>query len=151
MKAADIMTRKLKTITPSVPVREVAAFFVKERISGAPVVDAEGHFLGIVTEEDLIFQDKKIHLPTFLNIFSNIIPLGIEHLGEEIRKIAATQAREVMQQKPVSISPGTSVEEIATLMTERKAHYLPVLNKGQIMGVVTKRDLIRAVAKGKVW
>ncbi len=151
MIAKEIMTGQIKTVFPALAVKELAAFLVRENISGAPVVDEQGSFLGIVTEEDLIFRDKKIHLPTFLNLFSNIIPLGLGQLEEELKKIAGTQVKDLMQPEPQTITRETTIEEIATLMTEKKTYYLPVIDNGEIVGVVTKRDLIKAVAKGKIW
>jgi CBS domain-containing protein len=151
MIASDIMTQEVKTVNPSMQIREFATFLIKENISGAPVVDAAGNFLGIATEEDLIFQDKKVNLPTFLNLFSNIIPLGIARTEEELKKITGTDLKDVMQPDPQTISPEMSIEEIATLMSENKTYYLTVIDDGKVVGVVTKRDLIKAVAKGKIW
>lgn len=151
MLAKDIMTKEVKTVSVSLQIKELAVFLLEENISGAPVVDEQGSFLGIVTEVDLIFQDKKIHLPTFLNLFSNIIPLGLGQMEEELKKIAGTYVRDVMQSNPQVINKDTSIEEIATIMTEKKAYFLPVIEEGKVIGVVTKRDLIKAVAKGKIW
>jgi len=151
MLAKSIMTKEVKTVTASMPIRELAVFLVKENISGAPVVDKAGVFLGIVTEEDLIFQDKKIHLPTFLNLFANIVPLGVGQLEEELKKITGTTVEAVMQKRAQIIGAETSIEEIATIMTEQKTYYLPVVEKGKVLGIVTKRDLIKAVATGKIW
>jgi CBS domain-containing protein len=151
MTAKEIMTKKVKTVSPSMKIKQFAAFLIKENFSGAPVIDEEGNLLGIATEEDLIYQDKKINLPTFLNLFSNIIPLGMMQTEEELKKISGTSLGDIMQKNPKTISEQTSTEEIATLMTENKTYYLPVINDKKVVGVVTKRDLIRAVAKGKIW
>lgn len=151
MTAKDIMTKKVKTVAPGLAIRDLALFLVKEKISGAPVVDDTGVFRGIVTEEDLIFQDKKVHIPTFINLFSTIIPLGVAQFEEELHKIAGTSVEAVMQASPRTIIPETTIEEIATIMAEDKAYYLPVLEAERVVGVVTKRDFIKAVAKGKIW
>jgi len=151
MKAGDIMTKNVKTVSSSLGIREFAVLLVKENISGAPVVDENKKFLGIATEEDLIFQDKKINLPTFLNLFSNIIPLGIDQTEEELKKIAGTRLKDIMQTDPHTITKEMTVEEIATIMSEEKAYYLSVVENERVIGVVTKRDLIKAVAKGKIW
>lgn len=151
MVAKDIMTKEVKVVDPFMQIKEFAGFLIKENVSGAPVVDSAGNFLGIVTEEDLIFQDKKVNLPTFLNLFSNIIPLGLARTEEELKKIAGIDLKDVMQSEPQTISPEISVEEIATLMSENKTYYLTVLKAGKVVGVVTKRDIIKAVAKGKIW
>ena len=100
---------------------------------------------------NLIFQDKKVNLPTFLNLFSNIIPLGLGQMEEEFKKIAGTKVKDLIQANPQTITNNTTVEEIATLMSENKTYYLPVIEQGKVIGVVTKRDLIKAVAKGKIW
>ncbi|MBI4845744.1 MAG: CBS domain-containing protein [Candidatus Omnitrophica bacterium] len=151
MIAKDIMTKQVKTVSLDLPIKELAIFLVKENISGAPVLDREGKFLGIVTEEDLIFQDKKIHLPTFLNLFANIIPLGLEQFEKELKKIAGIKVNDVMQLKPQTIVQSAAVEEIATIMSEKKAYYLTVVEDDKVLGVITKRDLIKAVARGKIW
>ncbi len=151
MLAKDIMTKDVKTVSPELAIREFASFLIKENVSGAPVVDAENKFLGIATEEDLIFQDKKINLPAFLNLFANIVPLGFTQTEEELKKIAGTQLKDVMQKQPQTITPQTTTEEIATIMSENKNYYLIVLDNDAVAGVVTKRDLIKAVAKGKIW
>ncbi|MFH2137761.1 MAG: CBS domain-containing protein [Candidatus Omnitrophota bacterium] len=151
MIAEQIMSTEVTTVLPSLQIRELAILFVDRNISGAPVTDDEGDFLGIVTEEDLIFQDKKIHLPTFLNFFSKIIPLGMAQMEEEIKKICGTLVNDVMQKEPNTISKEATIEDIATIMTEQKTYYLTVLENSRVVGVVTKRDLIKAVAKGKIW
>ncbi|MFH1460228.1 MAG: CBS domain-containing protein [Candidatus Omnitrophota bacterium] len=151
MIAGDIMTREVKTVNPQMQIRELAAFFVEENISGAPVINASGRFLGIVTEEDLIYQDKKVHLPTFLNLFSSIFAIGLDQMEEEFKKIAATNVEQIMQTNSKIITKETTIEEIATIMSEDKAYYLVVMEQGKIEGIITKRDLIKAVAKGKIW
>ncbi|MBU1043472.1 MAG: CBS domain-containing protein [Candidatus Omnitrophica bacterium] len=151
MVAKEIMTKDVQSVDPLMQIREFATFLIKKNVSGAPVVDSNGDFLGIVTEEDLIFQDKKVNLPTFLNLFSNIIPLGIARTEEELRKITGTDLKDVMQENPPTISPEMSIEEIATIMSENKTYYLTVIENNKVVGVVTKRDLIKAVAKGKIW
>jgi CBS-domain-containing membrane protein len=151
MLAKDIMTKNIKSVSPQLAIREFASFLIKENVSGAPVIDETGRFLGIATEEDLIFQDKKINLPAFLNIFANIVPLGVSQTEEELKKIAGTKLKDVMQAEPKTIAPDTTTEEIATIMCESKKYYLTVLDEGNVVGVVTKRDLIKAVARGKIW
>ena len=151
MIAADIMTKEVKTVNLSMKIRELAKFLVAENFSGAPVIDKNGEFLGIVTEEDLIFQDKKIHPPAFLNFFSSVISLGFGQLEDDLEKIAGTKVEDVMQSEPKTITKDTTIEDIATMMTEEKAYYLSVIEDGRIVGVITKRDLITDISKGKIW
>ena len=64
LTAQDIMTSKVITVAEDANVRELAALFLSNNISGAPVVNGQGKVIGVVTESDLIFQNKKVHLPT---------------------------------------------------------------------------------------
>ena len=151
MLAKDIMTKSVKSVSPQLAIREFASFLIKENVSGAPVIDENNNFLGIATEEDLIFQDKKVNLPAFLNLFANIVTLGAAQTEDELKKITGTKLKDIMQLEPQTITPETTTEEIATIMTENKNYYLTVLDGNVVVGVVTKRDLIKAVAKGKIW
>jgi CBS domain-containing protein len=105
--------------------------------------------LGIVREEGVIFQDKKVHLPTFVSLSVGFLALGTGRYDEEIKKIAANKASDIMEKDIATISPDMTIEDVATLMLEKEAYYLPVLDKGKLAGVVTKKDIVRAIAKGK--
>ncbi len=73
LTAQDIMTREVITVGEDATVRELATLFLTKNISGAPVVDAAGRVIGVVTESDLIFQNKKVHLPTAVAILDAFI------------------------------------------------------------------------------
>ena len=73
LTAQDIMTREVITVREDATVRELATLFLARNISGAPVVDATGRVIGVVTESDLIFQNKKVHLPTAVAILDAFI------------------------------------------------------------------------------
>ena len=73
LKARDIMTKNVITVTPQTTVRELATLLLKKKISGAPVVDEADKVVGVVTESDLIFQNKKVHLPTAVAILDAFV------------------------------------------------------------------------------
>lgn len=86
MKARDLMSTNLITVTKDTPLKEVADLMVKHRISGIPVVDGD-RLLGIVTESDMLVRAKKLELPTFLPFIGGIIYLeGPSRLNEEVKK-----------------------------------------------------------------
>jgi len=147
MLIKDIMTKEVVTVSPSTSVHELAELFVQKNISGAPVVDQEGKLLGLVREEGVIFQDKKVHLPTFLNISLGFLTLGIKRFEEEIKKITATTVADIMEKDLITVSPQDNVEDVATTMIERDAYYCPVIEGQKLVGVVTKKDIVRSIAK----
>ncbi|MFN3480013.1 MAG: CBS domain-containing protein [Thermodesulfovibrionales bacterium] len=146
LRAKDIMTEDVITVSPSMTIEELARVLMKNQISGAPVVDEDGSLIGIVTENDLITQNKRLHIPTILRLFDAFIPLGTSRLEKEIKKITATTVGEVCTKKVITVEPETPLEEIATIMTEKKIHLIPVLEKGKIVGIIGKRDIIKSAA-----
>jgi CBS domain-containing protein len=151
LTAKDLMTSNVIAVSPDTAVRELARIFTENRISGAPVVDGTGSILGVVTESDLIFQNKKLHIPTALAILDAFIFLEYpEKMEQEMKKMAGTTVADIYTKKPVTVQQDTPLEEVATLMAEKKVHTLPVLNaEKQLVGVIGKSDLIRMLAEGK--
>jgi CBS domain-containing protein len=144
--AKDIMTREVITVSPDTSVEELGRLFIEKNISGAPVVDSEGKLYGIVTENDLIQREKKFHIPTIIRIFDAILPLERESkVEEEIRRMTATVVKEICTKEVITIEEDTPLGEIATIMSEKKVHLLPVLKEGRIVGIVGKKDVIRAI------
>ena len=146
----DIMTKNIVTVNPEMEIHKLAELFMKKNISGAPVVDKSGKILGIVKEEGVIFQDKKVHLPTFINLSFGFLTLGTDRYNEEIKKITASKVSSIMEKDIVTISPNTEIEDAATLMIEKEIYYLLVVDKDKLVGVITKKDIVRAIAKEKV-
>jgi len=145
LKAKDIMTGDVLTVKPEATVEELARVLMEHRISGVPVVDDNRHLVGIVTENDLIRKNKRLHIPTVIRLFDAFILLGSGRMEEEIKKMAATTVNEICTKKVVSITEETSLEEIATIMAEQHIHLLPVLRDGTVVGIVGKADMVKAM------
>jgi CBS domain-containing protein len=140
MKVEEIMTRDVVTIGPEASVRDVAAILVERRISGLPVVNANGRLSGVVSEGDILFKE---HDPTQ----PRRGPLGWLAYGATTRAVAKANARlagDAMTTPAITISPHRSVAEAARLMTERRVNRLPVVRGEQLVGIVTRADLVRA-------
>ena len=146
LKAKDIMTRDVITVKPTTTIKDLASILVKHQISGTPVVDDNEKLRGIVTENDLISKNSRLHIPTILRLFDAYIPLGTSRLELEIKRMAASTVGDVCTEEVVTVDDEASVEYIATLMTEKKLHLLPVLKEGKLIGVIGKKDLIKAIA-----
>jgi CBS domain-containing protein len=145
LKAGDIMTRDVITIEPGATVEELARLLMEKKISGVPVVDPEGNLLGIVTENDLIRKNARLHIPTVIRLFDAFIMLGTGKMEAEIKNMAARTVDEICTKEVVSISEETTTEEIATIMAEQHIHLLPVVKDGKVIGIVGKADMVRAM------
>ncbi len=145
LTAKDIMTKDVITVRPEATVEELARLLMEHKISGVPVVDEKRKIMGIVTENDLIRKNKRLHIPTIIRLFDAYIMLGSGKAEEEIRKMAATTVDEICTKKVVSIKEETSLEDIATIMAEQHIHLLPVLSGKSVVGIVGKADMVRAM------
>ena len=149
LTAQNIMTSEVITVKENATVRELAALLLTNNISGAPVGDDAGKVIGVVTESDLIFQNKKVHLPTAFAILDAFVFLERpEKMELELKKIAGSKVGDICSRKLISVGPETELEELATLMAEKKIHTLPVMSEGRLVGVIGKSDIIRTIAQG---
>ncbi len=145
--ASDIMTRQVYTVTEDAPIEELAKAFSEKKVDGFPVVDPEGNLVGVVTEGDLIHQNRRLHIPTAVALFDWVFFLGSsKRLEEEIRRMAATRVGEIMARSPITVSPQTPVDAIAAIMAEKDVHTVPVLEEGRLVGIIGKIDVIRSMA-----
>ena len=146
--AKDIMTKEVITVTTDVTIEGLARIFTRHDISGAGVVDEDGKLIGIVTENDLIKMEQRLHIPTVINIFDAVIYLGSsKRFEEDIKRMAATKVEDIFRKDIVTITESSTIEEIATIMSEKNIHHLPVVKKGKLVGIVGKKDIVRAIAK----
>lgn len=143
LKAKDIMNRDVVTVSPETTVEELGGIFTEKKISGAPVVDSSGALVGIVTENDLIRRDSRFHIPTFIRIFDAIIPIGESAAVEEIKRMSASKAGDICTRKVITVEPEATMQDIATIMTEKGVHLLPVLDSGKLVGIIGKIDVIK--------
>jgi CBS domain-containing protein len=148
LKAKDIMTRDVIVVRPETGIEELAKILVEHKISGAPVVNEDGEIIGIVTENDLISRNKRIHIPTFIRLFDAFIMLERpSKMEEEIKKMIATTVGDICTKNVITVSEDTPVEDIATIMAEKKVHLIPVVDGKRVVGIIGKVDIIKAMAK----
>ncbi|MCX5870409.1 MAG: CBS domain-containing protein [Deltaproteobacteria bacterium] len=146
LTARDIMTREVITITDDSTVKELARLLAVHQISGVPVIDDTGKLVGVVTESDLIFQTKKVHIPTVITILDSVFYLeNPDKMGEEMKKMAGIKVKDILTGSPLTVNEDTPLDEIATIMAEKNVHTLPVVNKETLVGVIGKKDIIRTL------
>ena len=150
MKTKDIMTKEVVTVKPEMTIEELARLFTKHDIGGAPVVDEAGGLIGIVTENDLIKMEQRLHIPTIITIFDAVIYLGSsKKFEDDLKRMAATKVSDIYKRDVVTITENTTIEEVATIMCEKDIHHLPVVKKGKLMGIVGKKDVVKAISLGE--
>ncbi len=144
VNAKDIMNTNVVTVSPDTTVEELGRLFIEKGLSGAPVVDSHNNLVGIVTENDLIKQNGRFHIPTVVRLFDAFIPLeGNSAIEKEIRRMSASKVSEICTRKVVTVDPETSLADIATIMSEKGIHLLPVMSGGKLVGIIGKLDVIK--------
>ena len=146
LTARDIMTREVITITDDATVKELARILSIHQISGVPVINDKGKLVGVVTESDLIYQTKKVHIPTVITILDSVFYLeNPDKMEDEMKKMAGIKVKDILTSKPVTVTEETQLDEIATIMAEKNVHTLPVVNQDILVGVIGKKDIIRTL------
>ena len=144
--ARDIMTRDVITVTPDTEITQATRLLLEHRINGLPVVDENHRLVGIVCQSDLIAQQKRIPLPSLFTLLDGYITLtSAKHFEKEVQKIAATRVEQAMTPEPVTVRSDTPIEDIASLMVEKKLHTLPVVDGRELIGVIGKEDMLRTL------
>jgi CBS domain-containing protein len=146
LKARDIMTKEVITVQEDMTVEALGRIFIEKRISGAPVLDSKGKLVGIVTENDLVRKNNRLHIPTVVRIFDAFLPLGsTDRVEEEIRRISASRISEIYSRTVVTVAPDATLQDVSSLMFEKGVHLIPVLDTDRIVGIIGKIDIIRGM------
>ena len=143
------MTKKVITVSPEDSLRKLAEVLTAEKISGAPVVDATGRYLGVVGEHDLIRHEKPLHIPTVLTLFDSWIPLELPStLKKEISRIGATSVKDILNKTAPTLGMQDPLRRAVELFDREDVDILPVVDKGTLVGVVGREDLVRLLLTG---
>ena len=144
MRAHQIMTRDVITVTPQTPIAEAANTMLRTHISGLPVTDAYGKLVGIVSESDLLRRSEigtGRKRPAWLQFFLGPGVVAADFVRERGRKI-----ENVMTQDLVTATEETSLEDLVHLMEKKGIKRLPVMRGEKLVGIVTRSNLLQAVA-----
>jgi CBS domain-containing protein len=145
----DIMDPDPATVAPETPVEEVVRLMRERELPGVPVVDDDGRCVGIVTEADLVLPDDQgdLHIPHYVNLFGGTVFLEpLSRFEHRLRKAFASDAADMMTRRPDTVGPDTTVREAARLIHESGHNRLPVVEDDRLVGVVTRVDVLGALA-----
>lgn len=144
MRALDVMTATVISVKPEMPVREAAKVLVEQRISGAPVIDAQAKLVGMISEGDLIhraeFSTEKHRRSSWLELFAE------NREAKEYIKSHGRTVEEVMTRNVISVDDTTPLNEVARLLETQRIKRVPVLREGQVVGIVSRANLVQALA-----
>jgi CBS domain-containing protein len=147
MKVAQAMTRQPVTADPSMSVRDAAMLLVKHGISAVPVVDGSGALLGIVSEGDLVRRGDVVR-DERQSWWLQMLAEG-EHLAPgflDYVRSGGRQVRDLMTRHVITVEEDTPLPEVARLLEEHRIKRVPVLRQGKVVGIVSRADLVRALA-----
>lgn len=151
LTARDIMTEKVITIKKESSIEDLSEILLKNKISGVPVIDDDGKIEGVVTEADIIVQDTDMHFPRYFKLLDGIIYLdSLNRFRDSLKKHLATKVEDIMVTKVRTISPDTTISDIAELMLRQKINRLPVVDEeDKVIGIVTRADIVRSMIPGE--
>lgn len=145
MKARDIMSTKVVTVTPDTPVRDIAALMLEKHLSGVPVLTEDGTLVGMVSEGDLLRRPEigtEKHRRRWLSLFHG----NNDEQAREFTKSHAHRAGDVMTEPVIFVSEDDSLGEIVSTMEQNNVKRLPVVTDEKLVGIVSRVDLLRLLA-----
>jgi len=144
MKASDVMTRDVVSIGPDDSILEAVRLMLQHKISGLPVIDGSGALVGVVTEGDFLrraetgTQRKRARWIEFL--------VGPGKLASEYVQTSGRKVHEVMTADVETVGEDAPLEKIVHMMERHRIKRLPVVRGAKVVGIVTRQNLVRAVA-----
>lgn len=142
------MRREVPIAAPNTSIAELARLMVEHRVPGVPVID-DGELIGIVTEADLIQREANVDTPSMVAFLDGIIELDAgTPFDEELRRVLATTAEELMTSPVISVRDVATVSEVATLMLQHRINPVPVVDESrQIIGLATRTGIVELIAR----
>jgi CBS domain-containing protein len=144
MRAHQIMTKDVISVTPSTSIEDAARIMLQTHISGLPVLDQSGKLVGIVSESDFLRRSEigtGRKRPAWLQFLIGPGKAAADFVHERGRKV-----EDVMTEDPVTVGEETPLEDLVRLMEKKGIKRLPVMSGNTLKGIVTRSNLLQAVA-----
>ncbi len=146
LKAKDIMTKDVVYVSPETEISQAAKLLLEKHYNGLPVLDEKKRLVGIICQSDLVFQQKKIPIPSVFTLLDSVLTFASpRQLEKEVEKMVAITVAQAMTPDPVFVDPDAALEEIATIMVRDSIHTLPVVEKEKLVGIIGKEDVLRTL------
>ncbi|HUZ02404.1 MAG TPA: CBS domain-containing protein [Thermomicrobiaceae bacterium] len=139
---SQLMQRDVITVGRHSPVSEVARLLWENQLSGIPVIDGL-HVVGMITESDLISRESEWDAPLYIPFLDAYFRIPGSAHQDQLRRILATTAGELMTEPAVTVGPEATVQDVATIMYERHVNPVPVVDgRGDLIGIVSRADIV---------
>lgn len=137
------MTSDVISVTPETSINDVARLIWEHKIGSLPVVE-NGRVIGMVTDYDLITRESEYDSPVFFSFLEAYLRIPGTGDDEQLRRILAISARQLMTSPALTVGPDDTVQDIATLMYEKRLNALPVVDEDDaLVGIVSRADIVR--------
>lgn len=144
----DVMATDVLTFAPDQDVMDAMRALLVRDVDAAPVLDADGDIVGLLSTADLIVEEARVHLPTVVTLLGAYLelPSSKKKFDEDVAKALGSTVGEVMGAPAPTIGPDDTVETAASIMHEEGADRLPVVDDdGTLVGIVARGDIVRAI------
>lgn len=144
MQAHEIMKKKVITVNAAKSVRFVIKKFLEYGISGMPVVNENGEIIAYISDGDIIrFIGKHKNYVIDMISFVSIIQGDDDYFGERIKRVLDLNVLEIANKKVIKVAWDEEIENIATILAQKKLKKLPVERDGILVGIISRGDVIR--------
>jgi len=150
MRAADVMTTDVITVDPETTVQSLATLLAERGISGAPVVDASGHLVGVISEGDLLHRaeigtarrHRERRRSWWLDDYAS-------EVAREYVKDHGRTVKDVMTRDVVTVTEETELADVAALLEVKRIKRVPVVRDDKVVGIISRANIVRAVGATK--
>jgi CBS domain-containing protein len=143
------MTTDVLSFAPDDDVKDAMRRLVEREVDAGPVLDGDGTVVGMLSTTDLIVQESQLHVPTVISLLGATLewPSSKRKFDDDVEKALGATVAEVMNEEPVTCAPDDTIGEAATQMHDHNLSRLPVVDNGQLVGIVARGDILRAIVE----
>ena len=143
------MTKKVISVTENETVKNLFKIFDKSGILGVPVINDRKEVIGIITESDLIRHFTTLKTPSSINLLGGIVYLeNIADFNKQLKDHCAETVKDMIYNPAITVNENKTLQEVINIMTDEKITRLPVVNsKNQLVGIITRTDIVHQLAK----
>ena len=148
MNAAEIMSKTVVAVSVEASLAQAVRLMIDSRVSGVPVLDAQGHAVGMLTEGDLLRRAETGTEGPAPGWFARLLMPG--HLAGQYVQTHGRQVRAIMTPNVVTVEEDAPLEKVVLLLQRHRIKRIPVERDGKVVGIVSRADLVRALAQSLV-